>query len=389
MQQFLKMASQFIQSEDTIVRDFIAFHLRDFPFTPSEMVNDQLTNALHANNEDKISILIQGNDENVNEDSLPILLELFNKTPKEKRHLITRYARNLPIPVLLDHEEQLKQYISKAYFDICRRCLISDEEDLWKLYADLQHQMEEKGYNGLLFELAKKVQDTLIEKNYYDQQEVRLILQQELTEDWFSFNGILAVRAVGIMQLTEYIETLASLLTRDEDILLEEVEIALSRFQSDEVVRAVAPYAKKFESYHFALGILKHTKTELAEQVLVECYDVLEDDGKEMVLDGLTSHFSKHAFPLIEDFIANKYRGNVLDMEEMFYGFYRVMNRQHPQMEKWRLHVIEQNRRFAQLDDQSFLNLLPKTTPVASVKIGRNDPCHCGSGKKYKKCCGK
>ena len=23
------------------------------------------------------------------------------------------------------------------------------------------------------------------------------------------------------------------------------------------------------------------------------------------------------------------------------------------------------------------------------VKIGRNDPCPCGSGKKYKKCCGK
>lgn len=24
-----------------------------------------------------------------------------------------------------------------------------------------------------------------------------------------------------------------------------------------------------------------------------------------------------------------------------------------------------------------------------SPKIGRNDPCPCGSGKKYKKCCGK
>jgi preprotein translocase subunit SecA len=23
------------------------------------------------------------------------------------------------------------------------------------------------------------------------------------------------------------------------------------------------------------------------------------------------------------------------------------------------------------------------------VEIGRNDPCKCGSGKKYKKCCGK
>ena len=24
-----------------------------------------------------------------------------------------------------------------------------------------------------------------------------------------------------------------------------------------------------------------------------------------------------------------------------------------------------------------------------SAKIGRNDPCTCGSGKKFKKCCGK
>ncbi|MBF4391692.1 SEC-C metal-binding domain-containing protein, partial [Vibrio anguillarum] len=22
------------------------------------------------------------------------------------------------------------------------------------------------------------------------------------------------------------------------------------------------------------------------------------------------------------------------------------------------------------------------------TKLGRNDPCHCGSGKKFKKCCG-
>ena len=27
-------------------------------------------------------------------------------------------------------------------------------------------------------------------------------------------------------------------------------------------------------------------------------------------------------------------------------------------------------------------------TPVRVTKIGRNDPCPCGSGKKYKKCCG-
>jgi SWIM/SEC-C metal-binding protein len=32
--------------------------------------------------------------------------------------------------------------------------------------------------------------------------------------------------------------------------------------------------------------------------------------------------------------------------------------------------------------------LNPPKTIVAETKIGRNDPCSCGSGKKYKKCCG-
>lgn len=34
--------------------------------------------------------------------------------------------------------------------------------------------------------------------------------------------------------------------------------------------------------------------------------------------------------------------------------------------------------------------LLNRPTPVeAEKKIGRNEPCPCGSGMKYKKCCGK
>jgi preprotein translocase subunit SecA len=29
-----------------------------------------------------------------------------------------------------------------------------------------------------------------------------------------------------------------------------------------------------------------------------------------------------------------------------------------------------------------------KPEPIRVHKVGRNDPCPCGSGKKYKKCCG-
>ena len=34
------------------------------------------------------------------------------------------------------------------------------------------------------------------------------------------------------------------------------------------------------------------------------------------------------------------------------------------------------------------VKLLPKkTSEMNKEKVGRNDPCPCGSGKKYKKCC--
>jgi len=32
--------------------------------------------------------------------------------------------------------------------------------------------------------------------------------------------------------------------------------------------------------------------------------------------------------------------------------------------------------------------LNPIKTKIAEKKVGRNEPCPCGSGKKYKKCCG-
>ena len=49
-----------------------------------------------------------------------------------------------------------------------------------------------------------------------------------------------------------------------------------------------------------------------------------------------------------------------------------------------------------EIDDPFFWDAFQDEKPTVSQpyvrmtpKIGRNDPCPCGSGKKYKKCCGK
>ncbi len=39
--------------------------------------------------------------------------------------------------------------------------------------------------------------------------------------------------------------------------------------------------------------------------------------------------------------------------------------------------------------EAKLLKETPKTEPIkVKAEPGRNDPCPCGSGKKYKKCCG-
>lgn len=42
---------------------------------------------------------------------------------------------------------------------------------------------------------------------------------------------------------------------------------------------------------------------------------------------------------------------------------------------------------YAQIEKKQ--NDFGKKKPTKVIKVGRNDPCPCGSGKKYKKCCGK
>jgi uncharacterized protein YecA (UPF0149 family) len=40
------------------------------------------------------------------------------------------------------------------------------------------------------------------------------------------------------------------------------------------------------------------------------------------------------------------------------------------------------------IEEKKEKKFYPKVMPVTkSMKIGRNLPCPCGSGKKYKKCC--
>ena len=53
------------------------------------------------------------------------------------------------------------------------------------------------------------------------------------------------------------------------------------------------------------------------------------------------------------------------------------------ELPQWDGRLTEERRKELYKEQKS------STTIVKGKKIGRNDPCPCGSGKKYKHCCGK
>src|SRR5579875_1138067 len=91
--------------------------------------------------------------------------------------------------------------------------------------------------------------------------------------------------------------------------------------------------------------------------------------------------FKKEAFTLFEEMM------NRIDTETVRFLF--LMQPAHPEQEAER---IERRQRRQQQELQYTAGPAQAEAPRpvrAGVKIGRNDPCPCGSGKKYKKCCGK
>ena len=72
-----------------------------------------------------------------------------------------------------------------------------------------------------------------------------------------------------------------------------------------------------------------------------------------------------------------------IDLEKLYYNMVAARAEWLYELPQWD-HILTAERRKELYKEQK-----TSTTVVKGPKVGRNDPCPCGSGKKYKKCCGK
>jgi hypothetical protein len=70
------------------------------------------------------------------------------------------------------------------------------------------------------------------------------------------------------------------------------------------------------------------------------------------------------------------------DKEKLYYNMVAAKADWLYELEEWDVLLSEDKRK------ELYWEQKKSNTVVKGKKIGRNDPCPCGSGKKYKKCCG-
>ena len=71
-----------------------------------------------------------------------------------------------------------------------------------------------------------------------------------------------------------------------------------------------------------------------------------------------------------------------IDLEKLYYNMVEAKADWLYELPEWDALLTKEKRK------ELYLAQKKSGTIVKEKKIGRNDPCPCGSGKKYKKCCG-
>ncbi|MBU8920166.1 SEC-C domain-containing protein [Bacillus sp. FJAT-29953] len=385
---FLEKIKPHLISQDILIQEIVLYALHDYPLVPEEWTVELLQEAFR-NKEKQSSILIYLDNQTISEEAVKVLIENIPSMDKSKVHLAINLLLNIEPELALTYRESLEKYIPKDMWAIYELTVNGTEEEVYMEYGGILSDLDHTDPNQNELYIKGKILAACIVKNgWVTEEEIDIILREELEEQWFSFHGILTIYMIGLLKIEKYIPMLASLLGRDEDVLLEEVAAALIQFQSDDVVKEVAPYLYKENSVIFAASVVENIKTDFAIQVLREAYDAAEEIGdQDILIEALCHHLSREALPVISRHMKNDYTSNLVDIEQTVYSYYSILGEKHPELELWKKVALKREMDFRNASKQGTLG---KPDPIRNeTKVGRNDPCPCGSGKKYKKCCGK
>lgn len=291
--------------------------------------------------------------------------------------------------------------------------------------------LKEKISNLKRIENAKKSNALVREiiKNATDEIKVELLAEFREYIDWckigdFPDNPIFGIQMFIIFKelemkeafdlVVEYLQLDYEILDTELDDFLLEIAYEVISVLGDDRVEEIKRIIKDKTVNNYVRGTFSSTLAFLTyiektdRESTKEFYkEIFEDKNEDLELKYyMTDDLEKLGLKEFRDVIKKvevQYE-NVLpwDVSEPRFDsskFEYTKNTQEPLQEYLRFYETEdETSNFIWSEDENFFDEYRESTdyydldyqqPRTTIKIGRNDPCPCGSGKKYKKCCGK
>ncbi len=320
---------------------------------------------------------------------------------------------------ILGHPKLLREIIPR----IKLRCDLAGwtGQRLWdELQAYARRSEDEKDTGGIDHGYVGALVDALARHDVPDDETIcRLLRSLEPEEGWLE---IFLIDLAGARRIPEAVPALVDKFSIDTDYLLERSKVALARIGDPEAVRQIrSAYPTATGHYkHYASGVfgeIKHEESELAILALLEGES--DPTFRTILCVGLCDLFSERGIEVVKEEIASGYDTWYSSLEEHLLPVAEVLGIGLPEADSWRAQRAEQEEQraarlaelaeldrrvkaskargidpFARLGTKEPLARAPLPVVAAPIRlaetrVGRNDPCPCGSGKKSKKCCGR
>jgi hypothetical protein len=413
--------------EDRPVRDAAADYLRDSWCQDTALVPMVLRACRQYGAEENVHGLMACSQFVLTEDSLDEVLQMLagTKDPDTAWRLL-RILLHIPVDVLLRRESVLldtPDLPDEVMSRINRRKDLSGwpGSKLWQELQDFAKRSEKEKRVG---RIDHGYANDLIEAlGRHDEPDAAAICELLRSFDkhgrWLE---IFLVDLAGQRRLSEAVIQLVDRLRTDTDYLRERVTEAIARIGDPEAVRLIREVFPS-EPWHFknyasgAIGRVKHPD---AEEAILELLEIEEDASiRTMLCMELCDMFSERGIEVVRRQIHSGYDRTIVSLEDRLLTIAHVLGVTLSEADAWRAEREERERQQAErqaelaelgkrYEAQKARGIDPfaksagkpkpppkwepspeKITPdrLDQPKVGRNDPCPCGSGKKFKKCC--
>ncbi|KSU60993.1 hypothetical protein AS034_15245 [[Bacillus] enclensis] len=387
---FLEKVEPHLLNEDPIVRKSAARILENTTL-PTEETLFTVLKAIDREGdiEPSDSLLPRVSFLPMSEKGFDEILNRVEALPDNDTRLVfyMRFIRKAESELLVKYKERITRFFGEEELAEIVKMPGRSKDELMLEFDEVVEALEKDWHNQTYYDYGKRIIKELVIKGGLDVEDIDKGITDTMSEDGFlTYRGILLLYMAGEMKMDTFIPRMVDFFRNEEegDVALNEVAEVLISIGTAEVVREIEKVALIDSTYFFSIKVLESIKTQEAERALLRLFAKSTDLSQKTILaEALSQHLSVECIPLVEKLVEEGYDETMLTLEDSLYTHCIINKIEHPKLEMWKNHIEAEN------DRQRSLGPLPplKQPAAKDVKAGRNDPCPCGSGKKYKKCC--